>query len=262
MSWSYGAPRERVLSFEVERAEGSQGPFRPVGSAGSDAALFTDPEAPAGKTLFCRVRARGDGGISAWSALAQVTTRPPALPPPVGLRGAFDVGNRPLAHAIGVPAWSERRPGTVVERVQDGFLLKASTPRYGGIVSHAARHPAAGLSGCPKAKVSVRPGSGAVRIIHLSNRKLPSWPMPLGSSCCTVVVRWQRQNEAQVRTAVPDLPDLRPVQAHDASWLAVAAVLRQPQVRHQLIVARLANQGWTPLMRWSEVLLRLILAAR
>ena len=90
VSWSYGGPRERVLSFQVERAEGSQGPFQPVGSAGPDAAQFTDPEAPAGKILFYRVQARGDGGISAGSAPAQVTTRPPTLPSPAGLRGAFD----------------------------------------------------------------------------------------------------------------------------------------------------------------------------
>lgn len=89
VNWSYNAPREHVLSFEIQRGESNQGPFQPVGSAGPDAALFTDPEAPTGKPLFYRIRARGNGGISGWSALAQVTTRPPTLPPPAGLGGAF-----------------------------------------------------------------------------------------------------------------------------------------------------------------------------
>ena len=91
------------LALRSSGPKGSQGPFQPVGSAGPEAALFTDPDAPAGKTLFYRVRARGDGGTSDWAALAQATTRPLALPPPARLRGAFD-GSSVMLSWQAVPA--------------------------------------------------------------------------------------------------------------------------------------------------------------
>jgi len=65
LTWTDRSSNE--LGFEIERKEGSEGAYHPIGTVGENLNEYTDAHLRAGITYFYRVRAYNADGYSAYS---------------------------------------------------------------------------------------------------------------------------------------------------------------------------------------------------
>ena len=124
LSWTDTSNNERA--FVVERSATTSGAYVSIASVGANVTVYADSGLEAGTTYFYRVRARGDGGASAYSNEASATTSPPGAPAAPGLLSAVTV----FANQVDL-SWVDASDN------ETGFTLERRAETSGAFVAFA-----------------------------------------------------------------------------------------------------------------------------